>query len=223
MKPNRNGSQPYAGAITISPAVIGAFLARKHRIGRHINKAKQTSGKKFKQKQKQKFLSHIYRWIQRQRESEKERKEELRNGSLSGTIGSSHGLVNELLSLSASDLHLHAGALVHLYVWLLRLLQRPNLRLYRLHQVLQLNRHHYFPIKPYAGRIRVSRIFGDRSEALDVDLYVDQLLPVGEPSGFYQQTNTNSPWFSEIITSLPFSVLIVRRVDFGCICTVDSP
>ena len=223
MKPNRNGSQPYAGAITISPAVIGAFLARKHRIGRHINKAKQTSGKKFKQKQKQKFLSHIYRWIQRQRESEKERKEELRNGSLSGTIGSSHGLVNELLSLSASDLHLHAGALVHLYVWLLRLLQRPNLRLYRLHQVLQLNRHHYFPIKPYAGRIRVSRIFGDRSEALDVDLYVDQLLPVREPSGFYQQTNTNSPWFSEIITSLPFSVLIVRRVDFGCICTVDSP
>lgn len=223
MKPNRNGSQPYAGAITISPAVIGAFLARKHRIGRHINKAKQTSGKKFKQKQKQKFLSHIYRWIQRQRESEKERKEELRNGSLSGTIGSSHGLVNELLSLSASDLHLHAGALVHLYVWLLRLLQRPNLRLYRLHQVLQLNRHHYFPIKPYAGRIRVSRIFGDRSEALDVDLYVDQLLPVREPSGFYQQMNTNSPWLSQIITSLPFSVLIVRRVGFGCICTVDLP
>lgn len=44
---------------------------------------------------------------------------ELRNGSLSRTIGGYHGLVNKLPGLSASDLHLHAGALVHLYVRLL--------------------------------------------------------------------------------------------------------
>lgn len=65
-----------------------------------------------------------------------------RNGTLSGTVGELEGLVNELASLFAADLDLDAGALVHLYVGLLRLLlQSSYLRFDRLHQALQLVRH----------------------------------------------------------------------------------
>ena len=65
----------------------------------------------------------------------------LRYGALAGTISSLQGLVYDLASFSAADLHFHTGTLVHLYVRLLWLLQGPHLRLYRLHEISKLIRH----------------------------------------------------------------------------------
>ncbi|KAL4319528.1 hypothetical protein GQ457_18G015770 [Hibiscus cannabinus] len=42
--------------------------------------------------------------------------------TFSGAVGGLQGLVDELAGLPAADLHLDAGALIHLYVWLLAIL-----------------------------------------------------------------------------------------------------
>ena len=64
---------------------------------------------------------------------------------LSGFISNLESLVDELSSFPASDLDPDAGALVHLYVWLLLgFLQRSHLRFYGLHQDFQLVCHHQY-------------------------------------------------------------------------------
>jgi hypothetical protein len=68
-----------------------------------------------------------------------------RNATLARLVGDLERLVDELPGLPAADLDADAGALVHLHVRLLRLLERPtHLLLYRLHQALQLVRHHQY-------------------------------------------------------------------------------
>jgi hypothetical protein len=67
---------------------------------------------------------------------------------LSGFISNLESLVDELSSFPASDLDPDAGALVHLYVWLLLgFLQRSHLRFYGLHQDFQLVCHHQYPFR----------------------------------------------------------------------------
>lgn len=80
---------------------------------------------------------------EKKKSNEKQATARLWNGALVGLIGDLQGLVDKFPGLPASDLHFNAGALVHLYVRLIRLwpFQCPYPWLYWFHQAPQLVRH----------------------------------------------------------------------------------